>query len=83
MPEMDLEVLTKKVGGRFKLTALAQKRWVELMRGAPKLVALDSKFPIDIVFHEVVDEKIQLAPGEEGAAVLSFKQTEKKDEDEK
>ncbi len=30
--------IIEKVGGRFKLTALIQKRWLELMRGARPLI---------------------------------------------
>ena len=30
--------IIEKVGGRFKLTSLIQKRWLELMRGARPLV---------------------------------------------
>ncbi len=55
-------------GGRFKLTVLLQKRAVELMRGAPPLVKIESKSPKDIALEEILAGKIELT-GEEPAAV--------------
>lgn len=49
-----------KVGGRFKLTVLIQKRVQELNKGAPKMVDLDSKNLIDVVIEEILAEKIHL-----------------------
>ena len=53
-----------KIGGRFKLTVLIQKRVQELNKGAPKMVDLDSKNLIDVVIEEILAEKIHLEPDE-------------------
>ncbi len=47
-----------KVGGRFKLTALIQRRWLELMRGARPLVDTTGKTPLEVVIEEIVQDKI-------------------------
>lgn len=61
------EELIKKIGGKFKLTSLIQKRMVELHRpGARALVKVDDKRDLlRIVIQEVLQDKIQLAPREE------------------
>ncbi|MFM8387531.1 MAG: DNA-directed RNA polymerase subunit omega [Planctomycetia bacterium] len=63
-----LDELEAKVGGRFQLTALLQKRIRELVAGAPRLVDTRSDNPIDIAIEEVRAGKVSLAPDEEGAA---------------
>jgi DNA-directed RNA polymerase subunit omega len=47
-----------KVGGRFKLTALMQKRWVELMQGARPTVDATGKTPLEVIAQEVLEGKI-------------------------
>ena len=61
------EELIKKIGGKFKLTSLIQKRMVELHRpGARALVKVDDKRDLlRIVIQEILQDKIQLAPREE------------------
>jgi DNA-directed RNA polymerase subunit omega len=61
------EELIRKVGGKFKLTALMQKRMVELNRGAPALVKLDSEERTTrrVVCQEILQGKIELAPRDE------------------
>jgi DNA-directed RNA polymerase subunit omega len=64
------EQLVKKLGGKFKLTSLVQKRMVELHRpGARTLVKTDhiqnKKDLLRIAVEEVLQDKIQLAPREE------------------
>ena len=62
------EKLIKKVGGKFILTTLVQKRMVELHRtGARVLVQtdLDKQDLLRIVLQEILQDKIQLAPREE------------------
>jgi DNA-directed RNA polymerase subunit omega len=67
---MDLKKLSdaeKKVGGKFKLSTLMQKRLIELMRGAPKLVDLGAASLHEIVVDEILQGKIWLGEaGEEG-----------------
>ncbi|HKQ47626.1 MAG TPA: DNA-directed RNA polymerase subunit omega [Phycisphaerae bacterium] len=59
------EDLINKVGGRFKLTALIQKRWKELMFGARPMIATGKMTPMEIVVREIMEGKI--AVGDEKA----------------
>ena len=66
MLDIDIEeVLIQKVGGKIKLTSHNQKRMVELNRGARPLVKADGKSLRQIVYEEILQEKIQLVPREE------------------
>ena len=60
------ESLVKKVGGKFALTALFQKRMVELNRGASPLVRVEGnrRDLRRIVCQEILEGKIELAPRE-------------------
>ena len=50
-----------KVGGRFKLSALIQKRMVEIMQGARPLIEdTDGKTMIEIVIEEIKTDKIAI-----------------------
>jgi DNA-directed RNA polymerase subunit omega len=55
-----IDELEAKVGGRFQLTALLQKRIRELVAGAPRLVDIRSDNPIDVAIEEVRSGKIEL-----------------------
>jgi len=57
-----IDELESRVGGRFKLTALLQKRIRELVAGAPRLVEIRSENPIDIAIEEIRAGKIDLVP---------------------
>ena len=52
--------IVNKVGGRFKLCALIQRRLVQLMEGTRPLVARDGRTPLEIVIEEIIQEKISL-----------------------
>ncbi|MCP4175837.1 MAG: DNA-directed RNA polymerase subunit omega [Fuerstiella sp.] len=52
--------IARKVGGRFKLTTLVQKRMVALNRGARALVDLPTKDLMEIVVAEIMTDKIYL-----------------------
>ena len=53
--------IVNKVGGRFKLTALVQKRWLELMDGARPLVERkDGMTDMDVVIQEILQDKITI-----------------------
>ena len=52
--------IVNKVGGRFKLTALIQKRMLELMDGARPLVEPGNLTPLEIVIQEVLQDKIAI-----------------------
>lgn len=58
--ELRDDALIDKVGGRFKLATLIQKRLVALMKGAPPLVELNTKDRMKIVLREIVEDKIYL-----------------------
>lgn len=55
-----IDELEHKVGGRFQLTALLQKRVRELVAGAPRLVEIRSDNPIDVAIEEIRAGKIEL-----------------------
>jgi DNA-directed RNA polymerase subunit omega len=52
--------IVNKVGGRFKLTALIQKRMIELMDGARPLVERDGLTDLEIVIQEILQDKIAI-----------------------
>lgn len=54
------EQIVNKVGGRFKLSSLIQKRLVALNRGARPLVELSTNSPMQIVVAEIMQDKIFL-----------------------
>lgn len=63
MLDIDMEeALIKKVGGKFALTTLLQRRMVELNRGAPPLVKLEGheRNLRRIVCREILEDKILL-----------------------
>lgn len=53
--------IVNKVGGRFKLTALIQKRMLELMDGARPLVEReDNQTDLEVVIQEILQDKIAI-----------------------
>jgi DNA-directed RNA polymerase subunit omega len=53
--------IVRKVGGRFKLTALIQKRMLELMEGARPLVERDdSMTDLEVIIQEIMQDKIAI-----------------------
>ena len=54
------EAIVNKVGGRFKLSALIQKRLVALNAGARPLVNLDTENKMEVVVQEILQDKIYL-----------------------
>ena len=52
--------IVNKVGGRFKLTALIQKRMLELMDGARPLVERGSMTDLEVVVQEILQDKIAI-----------------------
>jgi DNA-directed RNA polymerase subunit omega len=54
------EEIVNKVGGRFKLSTLIQKRMVALNAGGRPLVDTDSKDKMQIVIEEIKQNKIYL-----------------------
>jgi DNA-directed RNA polymerase subunit omega len=61
--------LISKVGGRFKLTSLIQKRWLELMRGARPLVDnIAGKTELEVIMEEILQDKIGIDYAASGLA---------------
>jgi DNA-directed RNA polymerase subunit omega len=65
LEELKDEELIRKVGGRFKLSALIQKRLVYLNKGARSFVDSDKsaenkKDKLNIVIQEILQDKIFL-----------------------
>jgi DNA-directed RNA polymerase subunit omega len=54
------EWIVNKVGGRFKLSALIQKRLAAINSGARPLVEMKTKFQMEIVVQEILQNKIYL-----------------------
>jgi DNA-directed RNA polymerase subunit omega len=52
--------IVNKVGGRFKLTALIQKRMLELMDGARPLVERGNMTDLEVVIQEIIQDKITI-----------------------
>ncbi|HZN68628.1 MAG TPA: DNA-directed RNA polymerase subunit omega [Tepidisphaeraceae bacterium] len=53
--------IVNKVGGRFKLTALIQKRMLELMDGARPLVERRGHMTdLEVVIQEILQDKIAI-----------------------
>jgi DNA-directed RNA polymerase subunit omega len=60
LEELKEEEIVNKVGGRFKLSTLIQKRLVQLNRGGRPLVDLNSDDKMEIVIQEILQDKIFL-----------------------
>ena len=60
LDEFKEEEIVNKVGGRFKLSTLIQKRLVALNRGARPLVELQTKNMMEVVVQEIMQDKIYL-----------------------
>lgn len=60
LDELKEEEIVNKVGGRFKLSTLIQKRMVALNTGAPALVDLRTTDKLQIVVQEILQDKIYL-----------------------
>ena len=52
--------IVDKLGGRFKLTTLVQKRWAELIQGARPLIEREGRSDLELAIEEVRQEKITL-----------------------
>ena len=60
LEELKEEAIVNKVGGRFKLSTLIQKRLVQLNRGSRPLVDMNSDDRMEIVIQEILQDKIFL-----------------------
>jgi DNA-directed RNA polymerase subunit omega len=60
LDELKEEAIVNKVGGRFKLSTLIQKRMVALNTGAKPQVDLRGADKLTIVIQEILQDKIYL-----------------------
>ncbi|MCC9600546.1 DNA-directed RNA polymerase subunit omega [Stieleria sp. JC731] len=60
LEELKDEETVNKVGGRFKLSTLIQKRLVQLNQGSRALVSVDTHDKMSIVLKEILQDKIFL-----------------------
>ena len=58
--ELKEEEIVRKVGGRFKLSTLIQKRMVQLNQGARPLIDTTLEDKMAIVLQEILQDKIYL-----------------------
>ena len=65
MEELKEEAIVNKVGGRFKLSTLIQKRLVALNKGSRPLVEIDTQNKMSIVLQEILQDKIYLDSSKE------------------
>ena len=55
--------IVRKVGGRFRLTALIQRRLGEIIDGARPLVERNGMSDLEVVIQEIMDDKIMIDDG--------------------
>ena len=65
LEELKEEGIVNKVGGRFKLSTLIQKRLDQLNRGSRPLVDMHSDDKMEIVVQEILQDKIYLNASDE------------------
>jgi len=58
--ELREEAIVRKIGGRFKLSTLIQKRLVQINGGARPLVDPKNDNKMQIVINEIMQDKIYL-----------------------
>lgn len=52
------DIIINKVGGRFKLASLIQKRWLEIMQGARPMVDRGTRTDMEVVIEEILQGKV-------------------------
>jgi DNA-directed RNA polymerase subunit omega len=60
LEELKEEEIVRKVGGRFKLSTLIQKRMIALNQGARPLVDVRGADKMTLVIQEIMQDKIYL-----------------------
>lgn len=60
LEDLKEETIVNKVGGRFKLSTLMQKRLVQLNQGSRPLVDIGTPDKMQIVLQEILQDKIFL-----------------------
>lgn len=52
--------IINKFGGRFKLCALIQRRWLQLLQGARPMVQTRGLTDLEVVVKEIVEGKLDM-----------------------
>ena len=52
------DAIADKVGGRFKLCSLIQRRLIQLMEGARPLVERQGRSELELIIEEILQDKI-------------------------
>lgn len=60
--------IVNKVGGRFRLTALIQRRLGEIIDGARPLVERNGMSDLEVVVQEIMQDKIAIDDGTDPTA---------------
>jgi DNA-directed RNA polymerase subunit omega len=60
LEDLKEEEIVNKVGGRFKLSTLIQKRLVQLNAGSRPLISSPSDNKMEVVLQEILQDKIFL-----------------------
>lgn len=60
------EEVVDKFGGRFRLTAVIQRRLVQLMDGARPMIERDGRSDLELVVQEILEDKIEIVESESG-----------------
>ena len=62
--ELKSEKIVNKMGGKFKLTALVQRRMAELLQGGRPLIQdVENKTMLEIAIKEILQDKIAIDDG--------------------
>ena len=72
LEELKSDKIVKKVGGKFKLAALVQKRMSELLQGSrPLIEETEGMTMMEIVVQEILQDKIAIegSPGKPKAEI--------------
>jgi DNA-directed RNA polymerase subunit omega len=69
------ESIVNKVGGRFKLSTLIQKRLVQLNAGSRPLVDQSTQDKMAVVLQEIIQDKIYLDASQKVRVVGEFQGT--------
>jgi len=49
-----------KFGGRFKLCAMIQRRWLQLLQGAKPMVESHGLTDLEVIVKEILDGKLEM-----------------------
>lgn len=80
--ELKEEEIVRKVGGRFKLSTLIQKRMVQLNGGSRPLIETKLEDKMAIVLQEIIHDRIYLDSSDEVRTSEDFMENPQLDLDE-